>query len=78
MDSFEQKNLEFTYLTSIFYEVCRNKQLREQIFITKKVNHHSTFLLSFYCNGKSTLVAIDDKIPTDGENPKYLSVTRGN
>ena len=67
-DSLKQNQLEMCYLTSAFYLVCANPQLKSQIFITNSKNSYQAYILHLFCNGKKTKVVIDETIPVqDGE-----------
>ena len=78
-DFFKQNELQFTYLTTVFYEICRNKELQDKLLITKKINKYQAFLLRLFCTGKETLVAVDGNIPVRKNSgvPKYANVGEG-
>lgn len=54
LTSFIQLNIEFSYLTCVFYLLCRRTvkgQLMRQLIETQEANAYGAYCLNFYCNG---------------------------
>lgn len=73
LDIFDQKEVELCYLCTVFYFICQHVELKEQIFITRRINPHYTYILRLFCNGHPCDVVVDETVPTLQRNIKYLS-----
>jgi hypothetical protein len=80
LTSFIQLNIEFCYLTCVFYFLCR-KEIREnlmkQIIETQETNKFGAYSLTLFSNGEKHSVIIDDKMPTNADSFLYLRIVKG-
>ena len=80
LTSFIQLNIEFSYLTCVFYLLCRRSaraQLMRQIIETQEANSYGAYSLSFYCNGEPHPLIVDDRMPTHSDAFVYLRIVKG-
>jgi len=77
---FIQTNIELTYLTSVFYLLCKKQaknQLLKNIIETQEVNNYGAYSLKFYCNGEPHHIIVDDILPVKNDSFIYLRIDKG-
>jgi hypothetical protein len=75
-----QLNIEFTYLTSVFYLLCNRKakaELLPRLVENQETNNNGIYSTHLWCNGEPHTVIIDDRMPTHNDNFLFLRVVKG-
>lgn len=78
--SFIQLNIEFCYLTCVYYFFCKTKikqAVMPQIIETKYTNTYGAYSMNFFSNGEKHNVLIDDRMPTHADSFIYLRIVKG-
>lgn len=57
--------------------VCRSKKIKNQIFLTKKVNDFNAYMVQLFCNGEPSKIIVDDLVPTFKSRIKYFTIENG-
>lgn len=78
--NFIQLNIEFSYLTSVFYLLCNRKaksELLPKMIENQETNMYGCYSTHIWCNGERHNVIIDDRMPTQNDNFLFLRVVKG-
>jgi hypothetical protein len=80
LTSFTQLQVEFCYLSAVWYFLCRREvkeSLLRNIIETQETNDYGAYSLTLFCNGEPHPVIIDDKMPTAADSFVYLRIVKG-
>lgn len=80
LTSFTQLQVEFCYLSAVWYFLCRREvkeSLLRNIIETQETNDYGAYSLTLFCNGEPHPVIIDDRMPTAADSFVYLRIVKG-
>ena len=78
--NFIQLNIEFTYITSVFYMLGRGgakERVLPRLIENQETNNYGAYSTYLWCNGEKHNVIIDDRMPTQKDNFLFLRVVKG-
>ena len=78
--NFIQLNIEFTYITSVFYMLCwgaAKEMILPRLIENQETNNYGAYSTFLWCNGEKHNVIIDDRMPTQKDNFLFLRVVKG-
>lgn len=78
--NFVQLNIEYSYLTSVFYLLCRPRaksDLLPKIIENQEVNPYGAYSTYLWCNGEQHNVIVDDRMVVYKDSFQYLRMVKG-